>query len=110
MLTACGSGEDGAAGNAPGVETIPCAIAGAGAFANDCVVERARVDGALHLIVRHPDGGFRRFEVVQDGRGLVVADGAETAVARLNGEVLEVAVGADRYRFPSKVKADAETR
>ncbi len=71
---------------------IECALAGATEFARDCGVERSREDGALVLTVRHPDGGFRRFAVTDDGRGLVAADGAEPAAVSLNG------TGRDRGR------------
>ena len=33
------------------------------------------------LVVRHPDGGFRRFAVSADGRDLAVVDGADQAPA-----------------------------
>lgn len=60
------------------------------------------------LVVRHPDGGFRRFEVVHDGRGVVAADGAHSAQIALRGGDVEVAVGTDRYRFPNAMRqADA---
>jgi len=58
--------------------------------------------GTLFLIVRHPDGSFRRFEVLKDGHGLSVADGAEPAALSMAGNELEVAVGLDRYRFPAR--------
>ena len=93
---------------AEGTEHIPCALAGASRFAPDCAVERARQDGTLVLIVRHPDGAFRRFEVLQDGKGLAVADGAEVAQLKLSGAELEVTVGPDRYRFPATAKRDAK--
>lgn len=89
-------------------EHIPCALAGAKQFVPDCIVERAQSDGMLLLIVRHPGGAFRRFEVLGDGKGLASADGAEVALLSLSGAVLEVAVGPDRYRFPATVKPDAK--
>jgi hypothetical protein len=88
----------------PGAELIECAIGGAQGFGRDCVVERAEDEGATILIVRHPDGGFRRFEVLTDGRGLAVADGAVEAQTELVDGRLDVSVGADRYRFPATVK------
>ena len=90
-----------------GVERIACAMRGALDFAPDCTIERSREDGTLILTVRHPDGGFRRFEVVSDGRGLAAADGVEQAVTRLDGDMLEVAVASDRYRFPATAKDHA---
>ena len=58
------------------------------------------------LVVRHPDGGFRRFEVMRDGTGLAAADGAERAVVSLHEQGIEVAVGTDRYRFPARIMDD----
>jgi hypothetical protein len=92
---------------AEGEEHIACALAGAAGFAPDCAVERVTKDGALTLVVRHPDGGFRRFDVLKDGRGLAVSDGAEQAQVALAGDALEVTVGTDRYRFPATTKGDA---
>ena len=85
-------------------ETIECAVGGAASFQRDCKVEEAKVDGAKTLIVRHPDGGFRRFEVLTDGHGLATADGAEEAETSVVNGQLEVAVGGDRYRFPATIR------
>jgi len=63
----------------------------------------------LYLVVRHPDGAFRRFKVLKDGRGVAVADGADQAETTLSGEVLEVQVGSDRYRFPATQKQHVPT-
>ena len=95
LLAACSSGED-----APSGTSIECALGGAAGFAPDCTMERASREGESLLIVRHPDGAFRRFELGVEGQGIVTADGADTAqVARGDGMV-EVSVGADRYRLP----------
>jgi len=92
-----------------GEDSIDCALAGATKFEAVCAVERAAGDGKRLLIVRHPDGGFRRFEIVSDGRGLVVADGAEEAsVSVLEQNRIEVSVAGDRYRLPATVAAKAE--
>jgi hypothetical protein len=90
----------------PGAELIECAIGGAQGFERNCVVEQAKDGEATILVVRHPDGGFRRFEVLTDGRGLAVADGAVAAQTELIDGRLDVAVGSDRYRFPATVKAE----
>ena len=87
---------------------IECALAGASTFARDCAVERSQGEGGLVLIVRHPDGGFRRFEVLTDGRGLASADGADQAQIAVHGAGIEVAVGADRYRFPATIAGDGQ--
>lgn len=86
---------------APGAERIECALGGAADFAADCLVERSDVEDARVLTVRHPDGGIRRFEQVDDGRGLIVADGADEAILNFADDVLEVSVASDRYRFPA---------
>jgi phage tail sheath gpL-like len=46
--------------------------------------------------------------MVDDGRGVVSADGADEATAQWSSEgVLEVSVAGDRYRFPARMKDDA---
>ena len=105
LLAACSPGADGASGAEPG-NTIECSLGGSNVFAADCEVERSRLDGALILTVRHPDGGFRRFEVLENGRGVASADGAEPAQTDLREGGMEVSVGADRYRFPATMIGD----
>lgn len=92
---------------AEGSEHIACAVEGASELARACSVERAEEDGKLTLVVRHPDGAFRRFTVLTDGRGIAVADGADEADSTLKGDNLEVTVGEDRYVFPATVKRAA---
>lgn len=99
----CGQGES----TAEAGRALDCALAGKADFAADCRVENASADGRRLFVARHPDGGFRRFEAVDDGRGVVPADGVETARARWAADgLLEVAVGADRYRFPARMRPD----
>ena len=107
VLAACSSSQNAPPPAAEGGERIACALAGAQAFADDCAVDRMDAGGALSLVVRHPDGSFRRFAVVKDGRGLVVADGAEQARTSLQDDKLAVTVGQDRYLFPAKIKSPA---
>ncbi len=102
LLGACGSPETRAA--AEGEEAIDCALAGSAAFTRTCSVERATQDGTLMLVVHHPDGGFRRFEVLGDGGGVAAADGAAVAQLSLAGGLLEVTLDGDRYRFPVTTK------
>lgn len=104
LLAGCGSGSaDTPSAPARPTEAIECALAGAASFARTCTVERVAAKEGLQLVVRHPDGGFRRFDVVTDGRGLVTADGAQPAVVAVRPGGIEVTVGADRYRFPATV-------
>lgn len=90
---------------AEGAEHIACAVNGESKLSVACAVERAEEDGGLTLVVRHPDGAFRRFVVLTDGRGIGVADGAAEAVTTVRNGSLEVTVDTDRYVFPATVKA-----
>ena len=105
LLAACSPGASESSLPDPD-DLIECALAGAGAFARDCAVEQVREEGQLYLVVRHPDGGFRRFEVLTDGGGLASADGADPAQIAVHGDGIEVALGADRYRFPATIAGD----
>jgi len=102
-LAGCSAKED-----APKGRVIDCMVEGSTKFAPDCFVEDSRAGERRFLTVRHKDGAFRRFEMVNDGRGVIAADGADEAVANWSSEgVLEVVVGAERYRFPARMKSDA---
>ena len=90
---------------ANGNDLIECAVHGAQWFLRECEVEKSKNDsGALVLVVHHPDGAFRRFTVVTDGRGLETADGFEQAQTSVVDDRLDVRVGDDRYRFPATIK------
>jgi hypothetical protein len=82
---------------------IDCALAGAAAFERACIVERGE-DGSL--TIRHPDGGFRRLTIADDGRGVITADGAAGAEVQVIADNrIEVTIGEDRYRLPATVGA-----
>ncbi len=86
-----------------GSNRIACAR-GDAALAPICTIDQARGRDGLILTVRHPDGGFRRLLVTQDGRGVVAADGAEAArVTVIDAKQIEVALGGDRYRLPATI-------
>ncbi len=89
-------------------DQIECALGDGSTFGSDCRVERVTKDGAENIIVRHPDGGFRRFVLREDGGGLSEIDGADTVTQQLANGVLEVSVGDDRYRFPTQAKPGSE--
>lgn len=104
LIAGCSQGEQ-APKVAEGAEHVDCALGEGASFAPDCAVERSTVGTEQILVVRHPDGAFRRFTVRPDG--LATADGAEKAEVAAAGGVLEVHVGADRYRIPYTVKPGA---
>lgn len=106
MLGGCGGGSDPlavventAAAKAEEDGRILCALGGSADFTRGCTVTGR---GTPVLTISHPDGGFRRFAIVDDGRGLAVADGAEQAqvVVTQPGRV-EVTVVKDRYILPA---------
>jgi hypothetical protein len=87
---------------------VACAVAGATEFSRSCQIETTETGTGLILTIRHPDGGFRRLQVVKDGRGVVAADGAEFAeVTPLNPREIEVLIAGNRYRIPATVKSPA---
>jgi hypothetical protein len=82
---------------------IDCAVGGEQAFERACLVER---DDGGTLTIRHPDGGFRRLLITEDGRGVMAADGAApTQVQVVGGNIIEVTVEEDRYRLPATIKS-----
>ncbi len=84
----------------PEADRIECAIGGAPEFARDCAVEHSA--DATRLMLRHPNGGFRRLDVASDGT-LSAADGADVASGHpLADGRLEVSIGNDRYRLPAR--------
>jgi len=87
---------------------VACALGSETEFAEKCDVERVQNGEKRELVLRHPDGGFRRFEIVTDGRGLIAADGAEQAVVTpLADGRIQLSVGDDRYRIPATIKPGA---
>ena|SRR5687767_3754741 len=99
LLTACGGP------SAPKADArIECAVEGAAAFARVCTIERTPGPDVLFTI-RAPSGSFRRLAATSDGRGVMAADGAEPATVRIVGkDLIEVAIGGDRYRLPATIR------
>ncbi len=108
LLAAC-SAEPGT-GDLPEGEQVACALNGAKTFGRACGVERIEQDGKPIVIVRHPDGGFRRFELREGGRRFVTADGADAGVTIANGKEREVSVDDDHYLFPALAPSHAPAR
>lgn len=113
LLVACGSNEADDLKNAESDADeqaaldgkIECALAGSAAFQRTCTTEQIAGAAGKILIIRHPDGGFRRFDILTDGRGLSPADGFdETRIGLLDGGMIEVSSGDDKYRLPAQIK------
>ena len=111
VLAACNSAPDNselaeaeARGSREAAENgrIECALEGAKLFDRTCTVqEMSAADGAV-LVVGRSNVGYRRLQITTDGRGVVSADGAEPAKVSIVGDnMIEVAVGNDRYRLPA---------
>lgn len=118
LLTACenrpdnavlADAEQRAAAEAGEDGKIECAIDGESDFSRDCSTERLTGEGGITMIIRHPDGGFRRFNVLTDGHGLEAADGFDKAKISIveDGKIL-VTVGPDKYLLPAQIKAGAQ--
>ncbi|MGE4323083.1 MAG: hypothetical protein AB7E60_08650 [Sphingobium sp.] len=108
-LGACGGGSDGSsAASSDEYGKAECAIGQGGKWDRACLVERGEGAAGPTLTLRHPDGGFRRFLIVTDGRGIAPADGAEQPGLSMHGDrQIEVRVGDDRYRLPATFAAPA---
>lgn len=104
LLAACGDEAAVAPADDPAAELIWCATDGSQEFVQNCGLERALEDGRPALVVRHPDGKFRRLLASVDGQSLLAADGAEQSQsarkADAKGERWEVILGDDRYVVP----------
>ena len=102
--TACSPGATSAA-SAEDAARIDCRISGSTQFERFCTLEIGDSDAGRTLLVRKPDGGFRRFLVTNDGRGVVAADGAEPAeVTIIADDRIEVAIGGEVFRLPATVR------
>ena len=107
VASACSQGDAVQAQAEQGADPIECAIGPGSDFGPDCLVERTNDGDAKVLVVRHANGGFRRLEQLPDGAGLAAYDGADVVTQSLDGDLLVVEVGGDRYRFPARAKDNA---
>ena len=104
LLAACSQDTAGPDAPAAHEERIACALGGSDSFSSECGVGRSSEDGKKILVVRHPDGGFRRFVILTEPPGIAVADGAEQAMFAPDGPYFEVYVGDDIYRLPPELR------
>ena len=107
VASACSQGGEVQAQAEEGADAIECAIGPGSDFGPDCMVERTTAGETQVVVVRHANGGFRRFEQLPGGAGLAAFDGADVVKQTLEGDMLVVEVGGDRYRFPARAKDDA---
>ena len=85
---------------------IECALAGSSTFDRVCTTDKISGPEGQILVIRHPDGGFRRFNILTDGRGLSPAEGFdETKITILSSGLIELKSGDDLYHLPAQIKA-----
>lgn len=109
LLAACNSGNEVPEATADVDGRLFCAVDGAADMTQSCLLERVDSPEGEILVVHHPEGGFRRFRIVRDGRGVVPADGAEPSKLFIAAEDrIDVLVGGDRYRFPATIGPKAD--
>jgi hypothetical protein len=109
LLISCGSSDESrsdqnapAKAEAPEDTRVMCALNGAKRFERKCLPQWTESDEGRVLVLRAPDGGFRRLLLTGDGRGFVAADGAEPAeIGRYDDKLIQVTIGEDRYRLPA---------
>jgi hypothetical protein len=107
-LGACGADSGSQPPQSGEADRIECALAGSKKFERVCITETMPGEKGRILVVRHPDGGFRRFNILTDGRGLAPADGFdETTIKILGGGMIEVSSADDSYRLPASIKPSA---
>lgn len=88
---------------------MECALAGSATFERVCTTEQISTKDGAMLVIRHPDGGFRRFNILTDGSGLAPADGFdETRIRILDDSSIELSSGDDKYRLPAQVTGREE--
>lgn len=106
-LVACSKNENG--DSAPAVigddDTVRCLLPGMKAFEPVCRRETAQGPDGPIWILRHPDGGFRRFVLMDKGMRIAAADGTQEVSAKQRGPDLEVRVSNDRYLFAAAANA-----
>jgi hypothetical protein len=115
VLSACGDKtsleevENSAAKDAALEGKIECALAGKLEFARVCTAERVTGPEGQMVVLRNPDGGFRRFTILGGGKGLEPADGFDDsfAIKLIGQDMIEVKSGDDIYRLPAAIKPSA---
>ena len=89
---------------------IECALAGSSTFDRVCTTDKISGPEGQILVIRHPDGGFRRFNILTDGRGLSPAEGFdETKITILSSGLIELKSGDDLYHLPAQIKASEKS-
>ena len=94
-LGACSQGQPVASDDA---EAVLCSLAANSEWTSDCRLETARVAGATVLVIRHPDGSFRR--LIERSDGFAAADGFQTARTEFRNGRAFVTIDDATYSLP----------
>lgn len=82
---------------------IECALNGSDSFLQNCATERVASDNGTILLIRHSDGGFRRFRILTDGRGLETAEGFDDSKFEIiDDKHIILTSGIDRYKLKAQ--------
>lgn len=111
LIAACGgSTEDssvtraangGTAKNHDESRQIDCAVDGTNRFVRACTIDKI---GEALFMLRHPDGGFQRITLADDGT-IDVADGSARPSGRSLGDGrFELEIDGKRYRLPADLR------
>lgn len=104
LLSAC-SGE---VSPEPEGQVIDCAIGVGVDMGPDCIGEQ--IAGGDIFVIHHPDGSFRRFEMLPDDAGIGIADGAGVLSQERDGDRLLITVDDARYLLPIASSAPANAK
>lgn len=92
----------------PAGETITCAIGVGAEMGPDCIGEQVAGTDGQYFVIHHPDGSFRRFEMLPDDAGIGLADGAGVLSQEMSGDQLLISVDDAQYLLPIAQSQPAE--
>ncbi len=108
LLASCGDDEaDIAAAQEEALigNKIECALNGADVFSASCATQRLTSENGTILMIRHADGGFKRFNILTDGRGLETAEGYDDShIEIIDKDYIILTSGNDKYRLKAQFK------
>lgn len=112
MLAACDNEAEIAAAQQAALvgNKIECALNGSDSFLLICATERVVTDNGTILMIRHSDGGFQRFRILTDGRGLEVAEGFDDSrIEIIDEDYIILSSGNDKYKLKAQFTSSART-
>lgn len=82
---------------------IECALDAVEEFTMTCATERVVEEDQTLLMIRHNDGGFKRFRILTDGRGLEAAEGFDPIyIEIIDDDNIMLISGPDRYKLKAR--------